>query len=161
MNIPANLQSLKICDKQKIRDIVKLILECEMDSRPYYSKLKREFKGENDYETAKNIMEFMNDNFRYIKESEKKQTGKTVGRILADRYGDCKMFATFSLCCLRACGVRAELRCAGYDRLIKRPTHIYTVAYCDGNRTIVDGVLKRLNREARFKYAWDVKPVTI
>lgn len=159
MNIPANLQSIKVTDRQNVADIVRLLLECELDSRPYYPQLKRKFQDSSEYETAKNIMQYMNDNFHYVKESAHFQTGKTIGRILKDRYGDCKMFATFSLCCLKACGIRANFRCASYDKYDKIPTHIYTVAYCDGRKTIVDGVLKRLDKEANYQYAYDVKPV--
>jgi hypothetical protein len=157
--IPAKLNSVKIKDRQEATDIIKLLLECERDSRPYYPVLKNKFDTGNEMETCKKIFDYMKKNISYIKEPAKSQTGKTLGRILSDKFGDCKAFATFSICALKSCGIKANYRLASYKAHDKTPTHIYTIANVDGKKFVLDGVLDKFNNEASYKYAYDVKPI--
>lgn len=159
LNIPVNNREKKIVDRQRTTDIMRLLLECENESSAYAPLLKKYFCTNDPMKTANKIWDYMKNNITYRKESEKKQTGKTVGRILSDGFGDCKAFATFAVCALKACGIKANFRLAGYSRYNKIPTHIYAIAIIQGKKIIVDGTLNNFNVEAPYTNAYDVKPI--
>lgn len=159
MNIPVKNREKKIVDRQRTADIMRLLLECEYESRMYNSVLKKQFCHSDPMKTTQAIFDYMKKNIVYIKESEKKQTGKTIGRIISDGFGDCKAFATFAICALKACGINANFRLASYKKFDKTPTHIYAVATIHGKKVVVDGTLSRLDLEAPYQYAYDVKPI--
>lgn len=157
--ISADMREKKIVNRQNAGDIVKLLLICDYNSRPYKEILKKYFDEGDELKTCQKIWAWMKKNIQYRKEPPSRQTGKTIGRILNDKYGDCKAFATFCVACCKACDIPVNFRLASYKWNDKTPTHIYAVAKINGRQVVIDGVLNRFDYEAPYKYAYDVKPL--
>lgn len=158
--IPSDMRERLVAHFQDTDDIIELLLVCELQAQRYAPILRKYFLCDDPYQTCKRIWYFMKQNIAYQREPGSRQTGKTIGRILRDRYGDCKAFATFAVACCRACGIPACFRMASYDGA-KIPTHVYCVAKCNGKIVVIDGVLNRFDDEARYTYFRNEKPLPI
>lgn len=157
--IPAEFKEKLVAYRQNTDDIVDLLLTCERHARKEWPRLRKAFKGANDYETCQNIWYYMKKKIVYQREPEERQTGKTIARILADGFGDCKAFATFALASCRACGIPAVFRLASYDPTDKTPSHIYCVAKANGKIVIIDGCMPSFDQEAPFTFYRNEHPL--
>lgn len=80
---------------QNVSKIIKAIAQNhKLDHRDYDSVSEKFWRG-NVRDTGKCLFDFCKKYIKYIVESENDQTVKTPGRIVADRYGDCKHYALF------------------------------------------------------------------
>lgn len=148
LDIPIKNKSQVVAKRQTTSDIAKYMLIAERDSRKYHKQLRDYFQTDDDYETAKNIHQFARENLVYKKESPRKQIVRTAPRVIHDIYVDCKGYSTFILASLRACGINAWYRLAGYSRGDKIPTHVYCVAEIDGREVVIDGTVNYFDWEA-------------
>lgn len=107
---------------------------------------------------ARQLYNFANDYIEYNQESAKRQTAKTVNRILHDGKGDCKHYTILIGSILKAKGKPFVMRMISQNYFSKEPTHIYIVTYDrEGNEIIVDPCMFGFNREARRNYKYDIK----
>lgn len=114
-------------------------------------------KGRNRQQTLKNIFDFCKKNIKYIREPNSLQTAKTLPRILADGYGDCKHMATAVASLAKSAGIPIKLRLISQNYFNPDPTHIYAVSKLGSAELVVDPVLKQFANEALYKYKYDIK----
>jgi hypothetical protein len=156
--LPIQGTKKRIVENQRASDIIRLMLVSEQESQKFYPALAKYFRTSDQLKTAHKIFDYSQRHFVYDREPAENQNVKTVARVLHDKYNDCKGYSTFILCALRACGIPARFRFASYNFWDKTPTHVYVIATIDGKDYVMDGVIKRFDDEAAYKYISDVQP---
>ncbi len=109
-------------------------------------------KGNDVYQTAQNIWEFLIKNIRYVPDVDSQKI-KTPARLLHDGFGDCKSYSLFTAVVLRWLGIPHFFRFASYTPE-KEATHVYVVA---GGNIIIDAVSYPQHRtpfNTEIKYTW-------
>lgn len=150
--LPASVGSDKlVMDSQSTTDLEKAIARSHADNLKYAKSIAFLFRGENDYETCKNIWNFIKKYIPYSVEPVTKQATKTIPRMLDDaRKGigsDCKMYSVLTGVLLQTLGIKFKYRLTGYS--VNYPQHIY----CVTDKFIIDGVLPYFNYEKKpYKY---------
>lgn len=147
-----NYRSSLITDWQNTNDIITALKKQHVENRQYAKKIAPYFCADSERETARNIFNFLKREIRYQIEPAEKQTTKTIPRLLADGYGDCKHYTNFANGILEACGYRPVYRFAGYGN--KGLSHTYT--YLPDSDTVLDAVLSSFDTEKTPKYKKDM-----
>jgi hypothetical protein len=155
---PADNRSRLIVRVQTAKDIAQLLCVAEKESRADSEKLKQFFKHKDQYKSCELIWWFLRNNFRYIKESSKNQTCKTIRRYWQDRYGDCKHYSIFAVCVLNALKIPCFFRLVAQEKGKRQPNHVYAVAIVNGKEIIIDACIDNFNKEARGYYYYNVAP---
>jgi hypothetical protein len=154
---------------QDVADIISGILATHKRYEREYDNIAPYFQGANNYETGRNIWNFLKNNVRYKVEPESAQmlkspaaiiTGTINGRVNSS---DCKNYSLFTggvLDALNRRGARINwcYRFASYKLWDKVPQHVFVVINPDTNREIwVDAVLPSYNNKKRYYYKTDRK----
>ena len=147
-----NYRTALVSSWQNTNDIIRAIQTQHKENRAYAKKIAPYFCADTERETAKNIFNFLKREIRYTVEPAEKQTVKSIPRLLADGYGDCKHYANFSNNILEACGYKPLYRFAGYGN--KGLSHVYT--YLPESNTVLDAVLSSFDTEKTPKFKKDM-----
>ena len=81
---------------------------------------------------ARQVANYVRQNFTYVKDGYTEQNIKTPGALIATKTGDCKTFALFIASVLSAWKYKNGLRFAGYNGSTQ-PTHVYNFVLDDKN----------------------------
>lgn len=150
-----------IKQNQSVVDIQKNILLAEKDSRKNWSVLRQKFNKANKLQVCCDVYNFTKKTIPYNREPAKKQSVKTINRILADSYkgigGDCKHYSTLIAGILGACGIPYCFKLVSYTN-DKNPTHVYIVAYLP-QPIILDCCADYINKENHYTYQYIIKPL--
>ena len=157
-NLPRpNYKSIVVCDKQTVKDISGLIVYGIKTSVPQAEKIKKYFKGRNDYETCENIWNYLKDKVKYVAEPSNLQSVKTLSRLLlSDKQGDCKHLTTAAASLCLALGFNVKLRLVGFNHFTKELKHIYCIAEKNGRQYIIDVVMNQYDHEPAYKFKKDI-----
>lgn len=144
-----------LLERQNTTDLAKAIAESHQENLKYAKKIAFLFRGDDDFETCKNIYNFIKKYIPYDIEPGERQCTKTIPRILDDaRNGigsDCKMYSVFTGTILKCLNIPFKYRLAGYQT--NYPQHIY----CVTDRCVIDAVLPYFNHEKKpYKYQKDM-----
>ena len=142
---------------QNAKNIANQIKRAILESSIAADSIAHKFKGRTKFITCFNIYDYLRRNIEYKREGEDLQTAKTIQRILYDKKGDCKHYTIFSCAILRSLGIPCEMRLISQNFYSTEPTHIYCVAYIQGQEIIVDSCMKSFNNEAQYKYKYNLK----
>lgn len=137
---------------QNVEDIIDAMKKQHTMNLADAQKICRHFDGGSERQTAQNIFDFLKREIEYRVEPADRQTTKSLPRFLADGYGDCKHFSSFTntiMCCL---GYRPVYRFAGYRG--NSLTHVYCIL--PQSNTIVDAVLPYFDTEKKFTAKKDI-----
>ena len=118
--------------------------------------ISNKFRGRTAFLTCFNVYNFCRNNLTYKKEGENLQTARTLPRILKDGNGDCKHYTTLCCAILKSLGIKTKMRLISQNFYNTEPTHIYCVAYINGEEVIVDPCLRNFNSEAQYKYKYNL-----
>ena len=139
----------KIKQTQTTNDLILAIKESHKENLKFGKIIAPYFKGETDYQTGKNIFDFLKFYIPYYIEPAEKQTTRTLPRMLHDAAGgygsDCKHYSIFTGVILQALKIPFKYRLAGYNTTY--PQHIYCVIKKEN--IIVDAVLPYYNTEKK------------
>ena len=135
--------AVKVKQNQSTQDLIDSIKEAHQDNKIYANKIAHYFKGSNDYQTGKNIWQFLKNYVPYKIEPSETQTSKTLPRILDDATkgigSDCKHYSTFAGSILNSLNIPFIYRMAGYQSTT--PQHIYCVIKSGTKEIPLDAVL--------------------
>ena len=131
-------------------DIIRQMEKAHYDNSAYAQKIANQFRGGSVRATCKNIFRFIKSHIQYRIEPANMQTTKSLQRLMADGYGDCKHYSGLFAALLSALNIKHHYRFVSY-RSDKTPTHVYVVAYDEQNRPIVcDAVLDTFGEEKSY-----------
>lgn len=142
--------------KQNARNIALQLKRAVNDSKAGASVISPKFRGKSVFMTCFNVYNFCRNNIKYVRETDRLQTAKTIQRILYDKFGDCKHYTTFCCSILQSLGIDCEMRLISQNFYDPEPTHIYCVAFINGKEIIVDPCVKNFNSEAQYKYKYNL-----
>lgn len=152
---PADFQERLLVKNQSAADIVAAIQQAIREAGPAAQKIAYKFNQKSDRQKAEKLYYWLRQNIQYVKEPSHDQTAKTIQRILADGYGDCKHFTIIAAAIMKA------LHMPVYIRVIDqagRWNHIYTVLkYPSGETIIMDPVFPMFDQEAPHRRKLDIK----
>lgn len=155
---PPNNNRQKVKSFQNTKDLTTAIAASHKENLQYAKKIAPYFRGSNNYQTGKNIWNFLKTQVPYKVEPGSSQTTKTLPRMLNDAAkglgSDCKHYAVFSGSVLQELKIPFTYRLAGY--MSKTPQHIYVVIK-DGQREIpLDAVVGYYDHEKKPKAKYDM-----
>jgi hypothetical protein len=156
---PPNNKREKVVAFQSTQDLTKAIQASHKENLKYAAKIAPYFRGANNYQTGKNIWNFLKNNVPYKVEPGSSQTTKTLPRMLNDAArgigSDCKHYAVFSGTILESLKIPFKYRLAGY--MSKTPQHIYAVLLDEKKKEIpLDAVLGYYDHEKKPKAFYDM-----
>lgn len=140
------------------QDIINTILWADGYADRYINKGAAQcLRGKDDYETARNVWNFVKRNLTYWPDQPGHERVKSPGALFHNKKGDCKSYSLAAAAILRALGVRGvHYRFAAYDGN-KNYTHVYVVIDQPGNQKpiIVDAVHSKFDDEVYWSKAVD------
>lgn len=120
-------------------NIIEVVLYAyEVDNDQQIKDLANKLKGVDDWQTARNIWDYLLSNITYIADVSD-QDIKTPARLIHDGTGDCKSYSVFTAVILRELGIKHFFRFVSYSKK-KVATHVYVVAIIDGQEVPIDAV---------------------
>jgi hypothetical protein len=163
-----NRQDVLIVD-QDVSDIITGLVNNHKLHKSEYDNIYQYFVGVNNYETGKNIWNFLKKNVRYKVEPESKQMLKSPAAIITGTINgrlntsDCKNLSLFTggiLSAINRHGGRIDwcYRFSSYKLWDKVPQHVFCVINPDTNKEIwIDAVLPEYNQKKAYYYKTDKK----
>lgn len=132
-----------ITGKQSVSDIIAEILKAHQQFAGDYDKIALYFNRGTTDQICDALYRFCKSKIKYRMESEEAQTVKSPSAILAQGYGDCKHYASFTggvLDALNRTGKRIDwhYRFASYNYLDRTPGHIFVVTIINGREKWID-----------------------
>ena len=140
-------------------DIIKALNSLVPGAASKVKKLAPEFAGKTPRLTAYKIWRFLRKHGRYVRDSNEAQNIRQPNRFIYDTFlkknsGDCKSFTLFTVSILRALGLPAFIKYAGYIPGLEKPSHVYAFTLdTNGQPVIIDGCYPSFNREKKFTYS--------
>ena len=144
----------KVSDYQSASDICALLLKAVRNSATQARQIAPYFNTGDPVSTCEKLYTWTRQNLVYDQEPNTDQTAKTLGRFLADGYGDCKHYSVFNASILKALGYPVYFRVIDQ---IGRWNHIYTVVKLPRQTIICDSVYPYFNQEANYLKKQDIK----
>lgn len=153
---------------QDTNDIIKALQDAHQRNAGEYDKICARFWNGNKKALLKRLFNFCKKNIAYQIESDKNQTIKTPGAILAQGHGDCKHYASFingviSACNRKyGCSIDNYFRFSGYKIGATEPQHVFAVVKTnDGEEIWIDPVLQNFNEHKETTFKTDKKANTM
>lgn len=145
-------------------DIIDSVISCYNDTKEQTKDFAQDFIRNSDYDTCKAIAEFVYKTINYKEDPVGKQWIKTPARFIEDREGDCKSYSIFICSCLANLGIEHAFRFVCYKG--NDYTHVYVVAYINGEELPIDVVAMQLKNadfgtEIKYKKKQDMRGTTI
>ena len=140
-------------------DIIKALNSLVPGAASKVKKLAPEFAAASPRLTAYKIWRFLRKYGRYVRDSNESQNIREPNRFIYDTFlkqnsGDCKSFTLFTVSILRALGLPAFIKYAGYIPGLEKPSHVYAFTLdTNGQPVIIDGCYPSFNREKKFTYS--------
>jgi len=101
------------------------------------------FRGKNDFETAKNIYNFLQTQKTYTRDFDE-QIIRLPSNFLSTQYGgDCKSYTNFIASLLCVLNIPNNIVFTAYDSKHSNPSHVYNEVIYNGQIIPIDGVYKK------------------
>jgi len=158
MNIalPVNGRSTVLFRNGMNPDIIEALESQYKRSVEAVRPIAKQFQGRNEFDTARNVWNYLKYKCKYVKDDEGQQDIKLPGRFIRDGgNADCKSFSLFAAAIFGALGYETGFRYASYKQFNPTPSHVYCWIDVNGKKIICDGVYTSFNSEAPFKYKYD------
>lgn len=138
----------------------------DIEDDPQIREIAERLQGKTDYETCKNIWQYLLDHIKYRADVGKQEI-KSPARLINDRSGDCKSYSLFTAVILRYLNIPHVFRFVSYDKR-KEATHVYVMAQLPshsgeglGGEVIIDAVAtiqagQTFNKELKYTYHCDM-----
>lgn len=107
-------------------DIISVVMMAyDIENDDQIKELAHKLQGSTEYETCKNIWQYLIDTIQYRADVGMQQI-KSPARLIYDRVGDCKSYSLLTAVILRYLGIQHVFRFVSYDKR-KEATHVYVV----------------------------------
>jgi len=114
-----------------------------------------QFRGVNNFETARNIWNYLRKELKYKKDPNGYQFIKLPRRLTTVKNGDCKSYSLLAASILSALKMPVIFRYGAYNTELT-PSHVYVITKDEnGNEIIIDGVYNYFNKEVPYFKKYD------
>lgn len=159
---PYNNKKKILVENQSTNDIIESILNNHKKYINEYKNISSFFKGSNNYETGKNIYNYLKKNISYKIDSANQQLIKSPAAILATKEADCKMYSNFAASILDNLKIPFVYRFAGYSAFDNQPAHVFVVINPNTKKEIwLDPVLRQYDYKKPYNFKIDKKMAVI
>jgi len=159
---PYNNKRKILVENQSTNDIIQSILDNHKKYINEYKNISSFFKGSNNYETGKNIYNYLKKNISYKIDSADRQLIKSPAAILATKEADCKMYSNFAAGILDNLKIPFVYRFAGYSAFDNQPAHVFVVINPNTKKEIwLDPVLRQYDYKKPYNFKIDKKMAVI
>lgn len=159
---PYNNKKKILVENQSTNDIIESILNNHKKYINEYKNISSFFKGSNNYETGKNIYNYLKKNISYKIDSANQQLIKSPAAILATKEADCKMYSNFAAGILDNLKIPFVYRFAGYSAFDNQPAHVFIVINPNTKKEIwLDPVLRQYDYKKPYNFKIDKKMAVI
>lgn len=128
-------------------DIIREVFETFNDTWQQCAEVAPTLRGADEYETCRNIFDYIIRYVEYIEDPAGEQNVKTPGRLRRDGFGDCKSMAIMAASFCRCLGIDCLFRFVAFGT--ENVTHVYVVT---AGGVIIDPV-ERVDGKPKFDYA--------
>ncbi len=157
--LPSPGEVTTLTENADMARIIQGIIDADELSKPFTAQFARYLQGRDDYETLRNIWNFVKKEIKYVRDRPGDEVVKSPGQLWASRQGDCKSFTLFIGSILNNLGYSYKYRVAIYSPLTPQQGHIYPVVVLpNGEEVVVDAVHTKFDDEAKYYKAWDYTP---
>ena len=159
---PYNNKRKILVENQSTNDIIQSILDNHKKYINEYKNISSFFRGSNNYETGKNIYNYLKKNISYKIDSADRQLIKSPAAILATKEADCKMYSNFAAGILDNLKIPFVYRFAGYSAFDNQPAHVFVVINPNTKNEIwLDPVLRQYDYKKPYNFKIDKKMAVI
>lgn len=159
---PYNNRKKILVENQSTNDIIQSILDNHKKYINEYKNISSFFKGANNYQTGKNIYNYLKKNISYKIDSANQQLIKSPAAILATKEADCKMYSNFAAGILDNLKIPFVYRFAGYSAFDNQPAHVFVVINPNTKKEIwLDPVLRQYDYKKPYNFKIDKKMAVI
>ena len=159
---PYNNKRKILVENQSTNDIIQSILDNHKKYINEYKNISSFFRGSNNYETGKNIYNYLKKNISYKIDSADRQLIKSPAAILATKEADCKMYSNFAAGILDNLKIPFVYRFAGYSAFDNQPAHVFVVINPNTKKEIwLDPVLRQYDYKKPYNFKIDKKMAVI
>lgn len=154
----ANVDTHTVMKNAGVGDTVAFIPKVVHKTLDHTKGIADVLQGKNDYETCRNIWQFVYNHIAYRKDKDGYEQIRSPARSWHDRKAgvDCDCYTTFISSILTHLGIRHKLRITKYHRDYFQ--HIYPIAELQNNRQVViDCVTDKFDYEVPFSEKKDYK----
>lgn len=146
----ANVNDHTVMSNAVVADTVAFIPRVVNKTQQQTASIARKLAGANDYETCRNIWNFVYTHIGYRKDETGYEQVRSPARTWHDRRKgvDCDCYTTFISSILTNLGIRHKLRITKYSR--DQFQHIYPIALLNGREVILDCVTDKFDYEVPF-----------
>jgi len=153
---PYNNKKKILVENQSTNDIIQSILDNHKKYINEYKNISSFFRGSNNYETGKNIYNYLKKNISYKIDSADRQLIKSPAAILATKEADCKMYSNFAAGILDNLKIPFVYRFAGYSAFDNQPAHVFVVINPNTKKEIwLDPVLRQYDYKKPYNFKID------
>ena len=153
---PYNNKRKILVENQSTNDIIQSILDNHKKYINEYKNISSFFRGSNNYETGKNIYNYLKKNISYKIDSADRQLIKSPAAILATKEADCKMYSNFAAGILDNLKIPFVYRFAGYSAFDNQPAHVFVVINPNTKKEIwLDPVLRQYDYKKPYNFKID------
>ena len=128
-------------------DIIREVFATFNDTWQQCAEIAPMLRGATEYETCRNIFDYIIRNVEYIEDPDGVQNVKTPGRLKRDGFGDCKSMAIMAASCCKCLNIPCVFRFVAFGT--PNVTHVYVVTE---SGIIIDPV-ERVDGKPKFNYA--------
>ena len=159
---PYNNKKKILVENQSTNDIIQSILDNHKKYINEYKNISSFFRGSNNYETGKNIYNYLKKNISYKIDNANQQLIKSPAAILATKEADCKMYSNFAAGILDNLKIPFVYRFAGYSAFDNQPAHVFVVINPNTKNEIwLDPVLRQYDYKKPYNFKIDKKMAVI
>ena len=146
----ANVDNQTVLKNAGVGDTVSFIPKVVSKTLNHTKSIAKVLKGTNDYETCRNIWQFVYDHIAYRKDKEGYEQIRSPARSWHDRKAgvDCDCYTTFISSILTNLGIKHKLRITKYSRDYFQ--HIYPIALLPNKQVVLDCVTDKFDFEVPF-----------
>jgi predicted transglutaminase-like cysteine proteinase len=139
------------------KDIIAVILEMDAEADRFVNKEAAQcLQGSTQYETLRNVWNFVKRNVTYKADNRGKEVVKSPAALFEIGRGDCKSFSIAEAALLRSLGFKGiRYRFAAYGSSTE-VSHVYIVVKLSGKDVILDAVHSRFDDEVSYNYKKDI-----
>lgn len=153
----ANVDTHTVMKNAGVGDTVAFIPKVVHKTLQHTKGIAGVLKGKNDYETCRNIWQFVYGHIAYRKDRDGYEQIRSPARSWHDRKAgvDCDCYTTFISSILTNLGIRHKLRITKYHRDYFQ--HIYPIAELPGRQVAIDCVTDKFDYEVPYSEKKDYK----
>lgn len=135
------------------KDIIEAILSVYDKYKHQTKEFSKYFDDASIHKITGGVWSYVRHNIKYIKDDKGEQLIKSPSATIHSGFGDCKAYSILIASILHHLNIDFAFRFIGFEA--KKISHVYIVAYDNGQEIYIDACLPEFDKQVNFKYKED------